>query len=533
MGDQENPYRRGTYRPSTRESRWCHDEECDIQGTHKAHLGIHLAYAAAEDMLGDPRSYKEAMSSPDADRWMDAIKEEYKSLMLNRTWTLCEIPAGANVVGTAWKYKTKHDQDGKRVKDKARLVAQGFSQKPGVDYLTDRTFAPVAKFTSIRSVLALAAREDWHLHNMDVDTAFLNTEISEKIYLRQPQGFEEQGPNGEELVCKLNKSIYGLKQAARDWNDTIDKWMRSYGLVASIADPCMYVKRTHRDILVILIWVDDIVVAGSCMNMISDFKTAISERFKMKDLGELKFVLGLEVKRDRSRRRIEINQEAYIAQTLKRFGMSKCKAAATSAEGVLGRISTEDGGMADRDYRCIVGCLLYLSMVSRLDIAYAVQALTRHIQSSGAEHMVAAKRVLRYLQGTKDLGIVYQGDTNTDTSILVGFSDSDWAGDRDTRRSTTGFLFMLGSGVVSWSSKLQPTVALSSAEAEYMAACAAVQEAIHVRQLLEDLATNKMKLQSYYPCKGHDSKIFGTYPSILYVWLQEPCWVGVFSCELL
>ena len=175
---------------------------------------------------------------------------------------------------------------------------------------------------------------------MDVDTAFLNAEISEEIYLRQPQGFEQQGPNGEELVCKLNKSIYGLKQAARDWNDTIDKWMKSYGLVASIADPCMYAKRTHRDILVILIWVDDIIVAGSCMNMISDFKTAISERFKMKGLGELKFVLGLEVKRDRSRRRIEINQEVYIAQILERFGMSKCKAAATSAEGVLGRIST-------------------------------------------------------------------------------------------------------------------------------------------------------------------------------------------------
>jgi hypothetical protein len=171
VGDQENPYRRDTYRPSTRESRWCHDEECNIQGTHKVHLGIHFAYAAAEDTLGDPRSYKEALSSHDADRWMDAMKEEYKSLMLNRTWTLCELPAGANVVGTAWKYKTKHDQDGKRVKDKARLVAQGFSQKPGVDYLTDRTFAPVAKFTSIRSVLALAAREDWHLHNMDVDTA--------------------------------------------------------------------------------------------------------------------------------------------------------------------------------------------------------------------------------------------------------------------------------------------------------------------------------------------------------------------------
>jgi hypothetical protein len=148
------------------------------------------------------------------------------------------------VVGSVWKYRTKYDQDGNRVRDKARLVAQGFSQKPGVDYQPDRTFAPLARGTTIRTVTAIAAREDWHLHNMDVDTAFLNSEISEEIYIRQPQGFEQRGPNGEELVCKLNKSIYGLKQAARDWNDTLNelKWMRSYGLMPSISDPCMYVK---------------------------------------------------------------------------------------------------------------------------------------------------------------------------------------------------------------------------------------------------------------------------------------------------
>ena len=488
VGDHEDPYRRDTYRPSTRESRWCHDEECDIPGTHKAHLGIHFAYAAAEDVFGeDPQSYKEAMSSPDAPRWKGAMKEEHTSLKINDTWTLVTLPPGANVVGTVWKYKTKRDQYGKLVKSKARLCAQGFKQKPGVDYLPDHTSAPVARVTSIRSVLSIAAREDWHLHNMDVDSAFLNAEIKEEIYLKQPQGFEEWGPNGEELVCRLNKSIYGLKQAARDWNDTLDEWMRGYGFKASISDPCMYVMRTDQDILIALVWVDDIILAGNSMEGIADFKAAISKRFKMKDLGELKFILGVEVKRDRARRRIEITQEAYINQMLERFGMSKCKAVATPAEGVLSRISAEEGGIVDRNYMCVVGSLLYASMVTRPDITYAVQALGRHLQSSGAEHMVAAKRVLRYLQGTKNIGIVYQGRADTTDVSLVGYSDSDWGGDKDTRRSTTGYLFMLDTGVVSWSSKLQPTVALSSAEAEYMAACAAVQEAIHLRQFLEDL----------------------------------------------
>lgn len=489
VGDGGNPpYGRGTYRPSTRDSRWCHVEGCSILGTHKAHLGVHYAYEAAEDLLEEPRSFKEAMLSPDADKWHAAADEEHQSLINNGTWTLCKKPPEANVVGSRWIFKTKRDERGKISRYKARFVAQGFSQRPGIDY--GDTFAPVARAESLRLIAALVALLGWEFENMDVITAFLNAGIIEEIYIRQPEGFEQRGPNGEELVCRLNKSIYGLKQASRDWNKTLDHWMKEYGLQASVGDACVYTKTSGRDTLVILVWVDDLVIAGSSMKLINDFKAAISAKFKMKDLGELTWILGMEVKRDRSRRRIEISQQAYINLMLKRFGMSECKAVGTPAEGVLTRIVTKDGDKPDTLYMSIVGSLLYASIMTRPDISFAVQALGRHMQASGPEHMVAAKRVLRYLQGTKELGLVYEaGDISRGSKpSIVGYSDSDWAGDHDTRRSTTGYLFMLNNGgAVSWSSKLQPTVALSSAEAEYMAVCAAVQEAIHLRQLISDL----------------------------------------------
>lgn len=488
VGDDENPYQR-TYNPSSRSERnWCQVEDCEIRGIHRAHTVVHYAYEAVEEVFGDPRTYDEAIKSADGDKWQKAAEEEIQSLVNNGTWILCEKPMGANIIGTRWIFKTKRDENGDISRRKARVVAQGFSQEPGKDY--GETFAPVAEKTSVRTLAAVAAEEDWELDNMDVDTAFLNADIQEEIYIRQPPGFEQYGPNGEELVCKLKKSIYGLKQASRNWNHTIDQWLRGYGLKATKADPCVYTKRSQGDTLVILIWVDDIIIAGSNKRVVADFKAAISRRFKMKDLGPLEWILGVKIRRDRPRRRLEISQTAYIEQMLKRFGMEECKAVATPSEGVLNRMSSEDGGKPNKLYMSLVGSLLYAAMITRPDIAFAVQALGRHMQASGPEHMIAAKRVLRYLQGTKDLGLVYEyGPKNdgTPSHYIHGYSDADWGGDKDTRRSTTGYVFMLGTGALSWGSRLQATVALSSAEAEYMAACAAVQEAIHLRELMGDL----------------------------------------------
>ena len=465
---------------------WCRDPGCNDKSIHMAHLGVHYAYTTAEDILGDPRSFKEAMQSAEASQWHQAAIDEYRSLIENGTWTLVPKPKGnVNIVGSKWVFKSKRDEHGEVVRYKARLVAQGYSQEYGTDY--NETFSPVVRFTSIRTILAIAARDDFEIENMDVETAFLNAYLDETIYLRQPQGFQERGPNGEELVCKLEKAIYGLKQASRNWNLTINEWLtKEYGMERSLADTCVYIKNEEENQkLIVTIWVDDLIIVGSNMSIVNKFKIAISRRFNMKDIGELKWILGIEIKRDRANRTIKLSQSTYISQMLQNFGMFDCKPIGTPIEGNLRRLR---GGKPDTNYMSIVGSLLYASMVSRPDITYSVQALSRHFQSTGPEHLVAAKRVLKYLKGTIDKGIIYRGHKDPDHSTsLIGYSDSDWGSDIDTRRSTTGYIFTLNSGAISWGSKLQPTVALSSAEAEYMAVSSAVQEGVHLRQLLGDL----------------------------------------------
>ena len=468
-----------------RSSTMCQDDNCDIRGPHKAHLSLHYAFVAATGLTDDPASYEQAMRSSDAARWAQAIEEEYQALINTNTWTLCELPRGANVIGSRWVFKTKRDETGKIVRYKARLVAQGFSQEPGRDFFD--TYAPVAKLTSIRTILSIAAYEDWELENMDVDTAFLQSPVSEEIYVQQPKGYEQLGPNGEYLVCRVHKSLYGLKQSPRNWNMVIDAWLRDYGLIPTTADPCVYVLVDDSGgYLIVVLYVDDLIIAGSNKEIVDCFKKAIGDRFKMKDLGNLRWILGMEVRRIRDMRILEISQTAYIDRVLERFGMANCKPVSTPAEGVLMRLDNAHQGNVDGEYMSLVGSVLYAAMVTRPDIAYAVQTLGRHLQASGSEHWVAAKRLLRYLKGTNELGIKY-GASGQNAQQLVGYCDADWGGDRDTRRSTTAYVFMLNGGCVSWSSKLQPTVALSSAEAEYMAACAGVQEAIYLRRLLNDL----------------------------------------------
>ena len=295
-----------------------------------------------------------------------------------------------------------------------------------------------------------------------------------------------KGPNGEELVCRLNKSLYGLKQSPRNWNQVLDTWFMENSFVVSEADPCLYLKfgagPDKNKTLIVLVYVDDLIICGDSRSEIEKFKSDISKKFNMKDLGDLKRILGMEVKRDREARTLEITQQTYIETMLKRFGMEDCKPIGSPAEGVLLR---DPNAGPDREYMCLIGSLIYAAIVSRPDIAYAVQALGRHMQAANDTHFAAAKRVLRYLQETKELGLKY-AETRAGTKIF-GYADSDWASDKDTRRSVTAYVYILGGAAVSWTSRLQQTVALSSSESEYMAASAAAQEAIHLRRLLESL----------------------------------------------
>ena len=466
-------------------SPWCNDPGCSNKSVHMAHLGIHYAYAVAHDIYGDPMTHEEAMRAPEADLWKEAEKSEYQSLMENKTWILVPMPKGnVNVVGSRWLFKTKRDGNGNIVKYKARLVAQGFTQEHGIDY--DETHSSVVRFTSVRLIFAIAASQDLIMHTMDVDTAFLNATLQELIYLRQPKGFVQRGPNGEELVCKLEKALYGLKQASRNWNLTINEWLTSdYGMTRSQADACVYVQINGEQKLYVTVWVDDLIIAGSDMGTIKDFKDAIARRFKMKDLGVLTSVLGMEVTRDSTTGDIKLSQVTYLKKVLERFGLGDCHPVGTPIEGNLTRL---EGGKPSHKYMSIVGSLMYASVVCRPDITFAVQALSRHFQSCGPDHLNAAERVLKYLRGTIDKGIIYKSGTSAGKAAgLIGYSDSDWGSDTDTRRSTTGYLFTFNRGAISWGSRLQATVALSSSEAEYMALTAATQEAIHLRQLLADL----------------------------------------------
>ena len=292
---------------------------------------------------------------------------------------------------------------------------------------------------------------------------------------------------GEDLVGRLVKSLYGLRQASRNWYVTIRKWFLSYGLKPSAADPCVFVfVREDGATLVVVLYVDDMMIAGSNKQIVDDFKQAIMKRFAVKDQGELRWVLGVEVIRDRKRRTLEINQRVYVEKTLDRLGMADSKPVSTPAANVPRRMSQEEEPTNNREYQSTIGAMMYAREVSRLDIAFAVQCGGRHMQRTASVHMAAAKRILRFLRGTSSDGIIY-GKHGRREPVIVGFCDADYAGDEDTRRSTTAYVFMLGGAAVSWASKLQPTVALSSAEAEYMALSAGVQEAIHLRQLMADL----------------------------------------------
>lgn len=431
-----------------------------------------------------PRNYKDAITCPESAQWKRAIADELRSHELNSTWSApTSVPANRRLIGTKWVFAKKRDENGVVLRYKARLVAKGFTQVPGVDF--GETFAPVARFSTYRSAIAIAAAKGWRIDHMDVDTAFLNAPMDEEVYISTPLGAAGSGPR------RLQKSLYGTKQAQRNWNSQLNEYLISSGFKPSAADPCLYV-RTGKGgkITMVVIYVDDILITGDDNAGIEVFKTQISQRFKMKDLGQLHWFLGIKVSRDEKTGDITMTQQAYIEDILERFKMSNCKPVSTPA--TIDRLSKKDAPQTEDErkemkkvpYRSLVGSLLFLTTATRPDIAVAVSEVARYMSDPGPKHWIAAKRILRYLRGTSTLGLRYRKGAK---SCLVGYADSDWGQDPDTRRSRTGYLFKLdpSSGAISWRSKMQPTVATSSSEAEYMAACSATREATYLRRLLD------------------------------------------------
>lgn len=419
----------------------------------------------------EPSSYEEAASQQ---VWREAMQEEYSSIMKNDVWEVVPRPEGKSVVTSRWLYKVKHAADGSIEKFKARFVARGFSQVEGVDY--EETFAPVARYTSIRSIISIAAEMGWKIHQMDVKTAFLNGFIQEEVYIEQPQGFEVHGK--ESHVCRLKKALYGLKQAPRAWYSRIDTYLQGMGFTKSEADPNLYFIVIGEEPLILVLYVDDLIITGA-ERLIEHCKRDLATEFEMKDIGLMHYFLGLEVWQEEGH--FFLGQGKYIVDILSRFHMEDCRPMSTPMITNWKKLHASDSELVDPTlYRQLIGSLMYL-VNTRPDICFAVNTMSQFMCEPRKVHWVAAKHILRYLQGTVDYGLDYrQGDGVR----LVGYTDSDWAGCASDRKSTSGCCFGLGSAVVSWLSRKQQSVALSSAEAEYMAASLASCEAIWLRKML-------------------------------------------------
>ena len=434
----------------------------------------HFALISSGD-ISEPTTIKQALEGEHAQEWKAAADAEYSALMENKTWDLVDRPSNRKVLTNKWVFRIKYHSDGSIERFKGRLVVRGFEQVHGLDY--EETFAPVVKFDTIRTLLAFATQNGLLLHQMDVVTAFLNGIIDQEIYMEQPDGYAVRGQ--ESKVCKLKRSLYGLKQSPRCWNQVFDTFLLSIGFSQSKADTCVYIK--CHPFVIIAVYVDDLLVLTETQDVMDETKAILCDRFKMKDMGQLHYCLGISIVQNKENSTVYLHQNQYIENMLKKFNMSDSKIVSTPTD-INVKLCKDDGFSQPVDkvlYQSLVGSLLYAAIATRPDISYAVGVVAQFCGSPNQSHLTAAKRISRYLKGTAQYALSYKKDCD-----IVGFSDADWAGNLDDRKSISGNLFVYGGGAISWLSKKQPVVALSTSEAEYIALSYAVQEAIWLKLLL-------------------------------------------------
>jgi hypothetical protein len=429
----------------------------------------------------DPMCFEEAVKS---EKWKEAMALEIKSIEKNGTWELTTLPVGAKTVGVKWIFKTKLNEKGEVDKYKARLVAKGYAQQFGIDY--NEVFAPVARWDTIRIILALATCKGWIVYQLDVKSAFLHGELNEVVFIEQPQGFEVKGE--ETKVYKLKKALYGLKQAPRAWYSKLESFFIKEGFQRCSSEHTLFTKAEEGGkFLVVSVYVDDLIYSGNDETMFKRFKHSMKQEFDMSDLGRMKYFLGVEVVQGSEG--IFINQRKYANEVLERFGMEQCNPVKNPVVPGFKLGKDEDGTSVDATtYKQMVGSLMYLN-ATRPDLAYVLSLISRFMERSTKLHQQAIKRVLRYLKGTAELGIFYKRGEEK----LMAYSDSDYAGDIDDRKSTSGYVFLLGSGAVAWSSKKQPVVTLSTTEAEFIAAASCACQSVWMHRILEKLGHEQNK----------------------------------------
>lgn len=427
---------------------------------------------------GDPNTFKDAMASSEAKHWKDAVKVEMDSIVSNGTWELVNLPPGCSTIGCKWIFKRKLKPDGSIDKYKARLVAKGFKQKEGIDYFD--TYSPVSRMTTIRVLLALASVYDFTIHQMDVKTAFLHGDLEEEIYMDQPEGFVASG--NENKVCKLVKSLYGLKQAPKAWHEKFDKIILSFGFQVIDSDKCVYCKVQSNACIALCLYVDDILLFGSNLNIIHETKSFLCTKFEMKDMGVANVILG--IKLTRSVDGISISQSHYVEKILERFGYTNCRSVKTPYDSSKPLYKNKSGvPVSQLRYSQIIGSLMYLANCTRPDISFSVSKLSRYTSCPDRTHWEALDRVLKYLKGTSTLGLHY----GKFPAVLEGYSDASWIAKNSGSNGVTGYVFTLGGGAVSWRSTKQTILSRSTFEAELCALDTSGMEAEWLKGLLSEL----------------------------------------------
>lgn len=437
---------------------------------------MYMAFNAMSFVENVPNSYDELKDRVDRNLWEEAMNRETESIVKANTWRSVIKPKDVEILDTKWVYTYKPLERDKRDQYKARLVVRGFAQKETFNF--DELYSPVAKMSTIRTLLAIGNQGKYYFKQLDVKTAFLNGKLKEDIYIYPPKGIKCKAGH----VLKLIKSLYGLRQSSKCWNDRINDYLLSLGFERSNNDYCLYINKRHM--VYLLLYVDDMILAGPNLEYTEFYKEKLTQEFSVKDKGELKNFLGLEIEYEKGNGILKINQRRYILGILRRFNFENCKQCVTPIESKVNLSICGNETTTNKPVKELIGCLMYLMLGSRPDLSFAINYLSRYQDKYPDTVWLQLKRILRYLKGTIDLNLIYT--RKGDNQPLVCYVDADWGGDTYDRKSVSGYLIKVFDCTVSWVTRKQTCVALSTTEAELVALCNSVVDGLWFKKLLSD-----------------------------------------------
>lgn len=454
------------------------DNKIGQQASEKAHL---------PDRKPEPSSYNEAMTCKDNCLWRIAVEEQLQALIANGTWELVKRPSSkdVNVITSKWVFKVKYTSSGLIDRHKARLVARGFTQVYGIDY--EETFAPTLRMESLRILLAFAAYFGFEIEQMDVPDAYLKGDLTEEIYMEIPQGYQVPS-NQRDGVLRLLRPLYGLKQSGREWNIKVKRHLKSIGFTPITSDNCVFINKTTH--VIIALYVDDLLIFAKNMAPINKVKSELFKEYKIKDGGKASFILGMRIRREG--KRLVLDQSTYIRNFLREFGMENSHSVATPIDGYHALTPSEPSEPRTDafEYQQRVGKVMYAMTGTRVDLAQSMGKLSQYCQDPAVRHRTAMDRLLRYLNGTVDLTLVF--DFTDPGGYPVCYADASYGDDKIDRKSTYGHTLLIGNASVTWTSKKQRTIATSTTEVEYVAMCQASKNILWATRRINELGFDRV-----------------------------------------